>query len=204
MVSLKNSSALFMVIAIALAAGCSRENPCARLQKEMATPGFEPTDAAYCARELKRLSVVSQPFGSIQIWKKEVQHPSEQLLIDVMLAVVERAKDLNSQLVTFGRYPDSLPRPNGLSLSADDWSAGPLGRLGLQRPQKIYCGIQVKEVAEKSKPGLPYVRFEMFHDFDGDGTIGSTAIEGTIRRGRSFFQGGFVRADSSSVGLIGE
>jgi hypothetical protein len=202
MVSLNKT---FIMLAIILfATACSREDPCRRLQRELDTTGFEPTDRADCSKQLSALSQVAKPFGSIPNWKKQVEQPSQQFLIDVMVAFVERAKDLNSSLVTFEGFPKALPPATGVSIAEETWHVGPLGQLGLKRPERIYYGFRVQEVAEKSRPGMPYVRFEMLHDFNQDGVVGTSTIEGVVRRGKGFFQGGFVRSNSSSVGLIAE
>jgi len=166
---------------VSLAAACSEPPPppsCKRLLAELRTwtTGWRGKSAEYCDKELGSLQRASKNWGTIQRWQESVYWPSL-----LMLSNLRDQASRNPPIVAFSRFPQRVTC-EGLVIEDGAWKAGPLGRLGLKKPERIFAMYEIESLDRASEAGTRAYAFRMWNDFNCDGRLGSVAFEGSVDR----------------------
>jgi hypothetical protein len=179
---------------LAIVGGCGRHvqndskpEVCADLARELALPSGAPKDQAYCAEELRRLSALARPWGSIQRWRENVYAQGSSIFLELQQRIIETS---SGPPFTFQWYPAKTPCGDGLSVTESEWRAGPLGRLGIENPKKLYFSFEVTHNPSKDTSEAMFLSFRIRQDLNCDSVAGTIESEGYAKLGHRLVDSG--------------
>lgn len=181
---------LFGAIASVMAAWSlfifSRWQPCATLREELGV-GWPPDSASKlsCRRARKEAQQAARAFPSLSAWGRTVFVQRMALLEHTLQALYAAAK-AGRVSPGFTRYPPQLVC-SGVAPTAEEWQRGPLGTLGVTRPERLFYSIEAKR--EAGNGAVLRYRLRLFQDLNCDGRTGTTEALVSVDPHRSFLEG---------------
>lgn len=180
------------VNALLLLAACSKDvprDPCVELHA-LTTSGVVLSEDPDECRDMLAFATgpIVADWPSFQAWLDEVPLQRTELKFDLVRAMAES----DWAPAAFDRFPSEVPCGTGISVSDASWASSKLAEAGLARPKRLYVSVSLAILARDEDEGKLRVDVRTYQDFDCDGDVAESTLQGIVRRGRLVFKGGWT------------
>lgn len=175
-----------LVLASSVACQSGERDACEELHSYFTEGLILSSDPAECTRYLAFVrGPIVREWPTPQDWLDEVVRQRVRLMGDMIDSWVEEV--IRSEVD--GRIPSQVPCGRGVTVTDRLWRDSGLADLGVRRPDRLFVSLGLS-VLERTPDG-DHLVIRSFQDFDCDGVVAFSEMEGIARVGQPVLGGGW-------------